>query len=1338
MAEQTSKTSQILDGMGVDHVSLPEGTQVADMAILRSGQDLVLRDGGQDIIIENYFLSDPQPDLLSDSGSRLSPDLITSFVTHDGAVTMASPITMSDVSPVGEITELEGAGTITRTDGTTEQLSLGMPVFEGDVIETASDGATNITFIDESSFAISDNARMAIDEFVFDPSSESGVTDVSLLKGVFLFTSGLIGRENPDAVEIETPVGSIGIRGTIIGGDIKPSGEESQISVIEGAIVVRNATGESILSEQFDTVRVHDFNAAIKEIGTLDPQDVANDYGSVKSVSPSLFSSINDIIRENGQDNQTQDNATDEAAQATEGDQPETSEEKAEQPKAETAKEPAPEAQEATEQAKEDPAKAELDTVQEKMQDETTRLNQDDYKELKTRMMADEAAETQTNQTELADMGILDMNDVQESLQESTTAPPPEENAGPLEFKTPNDIDENSSPGTVVGRVGPSESVSFTIRYSLVDDAGGYFTIDPDTGYIALTSLGAANIDYETQADYDVIVRATRTSDGEYRDTSLSIDVTDVNDAPELSVGTPAMSEGASLTLTAGMIDGTDQDGDALTYDVGSLSANITLLVDGTPAGSFTQAQLDAGEVTIMHDGSETVDASLSIRAGDGQAVSAVQTLTISVATVNDAPTLSVTHQALTQGTTIMLNTSMISGTDSEGDSLTYTISNMTNGQIQVDGVDAASFTQAELDSGQVSFVHDGTVSPDAAFDVIVSDGTDQSSTETLNFAVAFPITDISFSQPSIESGVDAMMLVGADGQKIGRFTVTDANQNSGFTYEILGDDGNIDPRFEMVEVGGMAELRLKSGESLDTVETLDLTITATDAEGYQASTNITLDVRDDAILLSNAPVGIVMPVGDALPVNNYIDLGDYNLDGYEDRAYFDSTAPHGKVYFEYGQVDGSFDSGEHFNGSTAAPMNGVIVNIGDINSLGRDEIAVGAQDANGGSGAVYIHTSGYTTNTLYSTVAGAQFGANIAAIGDATGNGFADFLVTAPGEDAAYLIHGSTTRPDGDIANQAHTRIHDDNDPDTTITGISGAGDFNGDGLADFVVTLSDTDSYGDITTIVYVIFGDHEMGSSINLHDLTDSDEAFKIILTPEDTGNSDHVSVTSIGDVNGDGFDDIDITAHDADGDGERYTVHGGHVTNEAEMISNNGTADTSGESLIGDETNNTLNDGSFYEHVSLKGAGGDDRIIINNTDFQFLSGGEGHDILEINMNNFSVTVTSVVDLRDSIGRFEGFETIKLNGDSDVLHIYMSDILANLQDSANGKLVFDTTGADNVINFYDHDTTVTRLTDVGFDNQGIVVHNGEDFYQFVQAGTGHEVLLDAALVNAGSGGA
>jgi hypothetical protein len=298
---QDNQSENILkfEASGQKQIDIPAGKFISDSEISRDGQDLALEaSDGDKLIVENYFSVENAPILHSPDGSILTENLVNSFLKNSDQYAQMG--TLNDESPIGAVEELEGSVKIIRADGSTESATLGSPIYEGDVIETGSDSAANILFLDETSLAVSDSARVSVDSYKFDAATESGETNLSVLRGVFVYTSGLIGRDDPDDVLIETPVGSIGIRGTIIAGNIRPEGK-SEITVLEGAIVVSNGENEVTLSQQFETVKIDGFNDRIEPLGIKNASDMKGTYGSVQNVIPKLFSSINDNIRENNQ-----------------------------------------------------------------------------------------------------------------------------------------------------------------------------------------------------------------------------------------------------------------------------------------------------------------------------------------------------------------------------------------------------------------------------------------------------------------------------------------------------------------------------------------------------------------------------------------------------------------------------------------------------------------------------------------------------------------------------------------------------------------------------------------------------------------------------------------------------------------------------------------------------------------------------------------------------------------------------------------------------------------------------------------------------------------------------
>jgi len=92
------------------------------------------------------------------------------------------------------------------------QAKVGDLVYRGDVIQTGRDGKLGVFFVDGSSFSVSPNARMEVNEFVFDPHGHSNSSLISLIKGTFTFISGEIAHTG--SMKVDTPLGTMGVRGS--------------------------------------------------------------------------------------------------------------------------------------------------------------------------------------------------------------------------------------------------------------------------------------------------------------------------------------------------------------------------------------------------------------------------------------------------------------------------------------------------------------------------------------------------------------------------------------------------------------------------------------------------------------------------------------------------------------------------------------------------------------------------------------------------------------------------------------------------------------------------------------------------------------------------------------------------------------------------------------------------------------------------------------------------------------------------------------------------------------------------------------------------------------------
>lgn len=149
----------------------------------------------------------------------------------------------SDDGVIGNILEVEGTGTITPEKGAAVNAVVNAPIHLNDVITTGPKSKVFVLLIDNTQFTLSENAKLTVNEWVYDPDNNaSNKGRYSVLDGAFEYVSGLITKKPDPDVQIDTPAGSIGIRGTdLTGGD-----EDGQygIHVDEGAVDVKTDAGQ--------------------------------------------------------------------------------------------------------------------------------------------------------------------------------------------------------------------------------------------------------------------------------------------------------------------------------------------------------------------------------------------------------------------------------------------------------------------------------------------------------------------------------------------------------------------------------------------------------------------------------------------------------------------------------------------------------------------------------------------------------------------------------------------------------------------------------------------------------------------------------------------------------------------------------------------------------------------------------------------------------------------------------------------------------------------------------------------------------------------------------------
>lgn len=457
------------------------------------------------------------------------------------------------------------------------------------------------------------------------------------------------------------------------------------------------------------------------------------------------------------------------------------------------------------------------------------------------------------------DLAMLDNVVIKGTTQTPNTAPTAMDDSASTDEDTAVVID-------VLSNDSDSDGDALTVE-SVTDPANGTANINAD-GTVTYTPSG----DYNGS---DSFVYTVSDGKGGSDTATVSITVSAINDAPSIT-STPVTSATAE-SLYSYDVDAVDPDvGDVLTYSLTSAPSGMTI---DSATGLIQWTPMTAGDYNVVVEVSDDA----VTPASDSQA------FTIAVGAVNHAP--SITSEPITEATEDALYSYDVDATDSDGDTLTYSLSAAPAG-MNINSAD-----------GTISWTPTNSQVGDNAVTVVVEDPAGASDSQSFTVTVA--------------NTNDAPQIVSAP--------VTTATVDSAYGYDVDATD---------VDAGDTVSYSLStapSGMTIDSASGLiewtptaagdySVTVVAQDSQGASDSQTFPITVEEanvaavhvadiemrEKVAGKNRFAQAVVTVHDQdnMPAEGAVVYGDWYVNGaFFESAVSNATSGDGKVTLESSKV---------------------------------------------------------------------------------------------------------------------------------------------------------------------------------------------------------------------------------------------------------------------------------------------------------------------------------------------------------------------------------------------------------------------------------------------------
>lgn len=205
-------------------------------------------------------------------------------------------VTLNLQAAIGTMNEVQGTSIEIKRNKTSIVGKSNSEVESMDSISVGSKSQVGITFKDNSKVKITENSKLVIDDFVFDPkNSDAGKVGMKVALGTVRMASGQIAKNNPQQVNIQTPTATVAVRGTDFAMTVDEAGrsivallpscdDDKKLLSFEisgnckvGSIEVSTDAGVVLLTQAYTATYVTDASQPPLPPVKIDPVAISND-----------------------------------------------------------------------------------------------------------------------------------------------------------------------------------------------------------------------------------------------------------------------------------------------------------------------------------------------------------------------------------------------------------------------------------------------------------------------------------------------------------------------------------------------------------------------------------------------------------------------------------------------------------------------------------------------------------------------------------------------------------------------------------------------------------------------------------------------------------------------------------------------------------------------------------------------------------------------------------------------------------------------------------------------------------------------------------------------------